>query len=193
MPKNQIEPEIIYHDFPGQRHGEEVAAILLKHWYTLVLPLLGCLAVITVSVFLPIWGGIAGYIFRYGFTALVYYLWLVGWVVCIVHFYHIWHRHRYILTSERVIAIYQRNAFNREVSEIELERIQSITHSIRGPAATMFGFGDVTLQAAGGQEVKLKQIPYPAEVLEEITHRMKLTGSESRVDRRAVKRFIEEG
>lgn len=191
MPKPNQTLEINYREFAGQREDEEVVMVLYKHWYTLVAPIVGSLLVIVVSFIIPIWLGIMTFIFRYGFSAGIYYLWLAGWVINIIHYYHIWNRQHYIVTTDRVISIHQKNAINRDVSEMELDKVQSLTQSMHGPAATMFNFGDITLISAGGLEVKLREIAYPAEVQEEITRLIKSAGKKQ-ASNKNIADFIEQ-
>lgn len=172
MPKTE-EPEEIYQEFVGQRDDEEVVVILLKHWYTLVQPIAIALGVIILTFAFPMWLGITEWIFRYGITAAIYYLWLVFWVIKIVYEYITWYQDRYIITDERVIDINQKGIFHRQVSEVEITNIQSIIHKISGPAATVLNFGNVIIKSAGGDEIELRQVGYPAEVQEEVTRLMK--------------------
>jgi membrane protein YdbS with pleckstrin-like domain len=190
MPKNTPELEEDYKEFPGQRDSEEVIMVLFKHWYTLVLPIVIALTVIIVSFALPLWWGVTDFIFRYGFTAALYYLWLVFWVCSIVYNYITWYRARYIVTSERIIDIDQKSLFNRQVSEVDLDRIQNITHTIKGPAATLLNFGTVIIQSAGATDITLDDIAEPDEIQEEIARLIRDIPAESPVDPAAVTDFI---
>lgn len=172
MPKTE-EPEETYREFVGQREDEEVVVVLLKHWYTLAQPIFVCLLIIVVTFAFPLWLGITEWIFRYGITAALYYIWLVFWVVKIVYEYLSWYQDRYIITNERIVDINQKGIFSREVSEVDLANIQSLTHRIHGPAATVLNFGTVIIKSLGGDGVELRQVAYPAEVQEEITRLMK--------------------
>lgn len=63
----------------------------------------------------------------------------------------------WIVTSNRIVNIDQKGLFNREVSTLQIERIQDVTFEIRGIVATVLGFGDVHVQTAGEMEEFLIQ------------------------------------
>lgn len=65
-----------------------------------------------------------------------------------------------ILSSERIIHIEQRSVFNREVSQLALDRIQDVTIATKGVFSTLLGFGTLTVETAGEQEnFVIKHIP----------------------------------
>ena len=173
MAKTESVVDMDYKEFAGQRDGEEVIVVLFRHWYTLVFPIVRAILIILATLIVPAWLGITGFIFSYGITTLVYYLWQVFWVGVIVYDYFNWYQDRYIITTERIIEIDQRGLFSRRVSEIELDRIQNITHAVDGLPATILNFGTITIQSAGANDLSVRRVGRPAEVQEDITRLVK--------------------
>ena len=176
MAKIESVVEIEYQEFVGQREDEDVIIVLFRHWYTLVAPIVRSILIILGSFVVPIWLNIAEFIFSYGWSTLLYYGWLVFWVGAIVYDYITWYRDRYILTTQRVIDIDQRGMFNRRVAEVELDRIQAITHTIQGLPATILNFGTITIHSAGASDLTIRQVARPAEVQEDIARLVKEIG-----------------
>jgi len=168
-------------DFIGQRDGEQVEIVLFKHWLLIAGPIIKALAIILVSFVVPIWLHWSAWIFSYGFTTAIYYLWMVFWIGYMIYAYVGWYRDRFIITSERIIDIDQRGLFSRKVSEIELTKVQNITHSVSGVWATMLNFGTVTIQSAGANDLTLDQVADPAGVQEDITTLIKTVTAEKPV------------
>lgn len=57
----------------------------------------------------------------------------------------------HIVTDRRLVDIDQHRLFNRTVSELLLDDIQDVKSISKGFFATIFDFGDVTIQTAGSQ------------------------------------------
>ncbi|MFA5010260.1 MAG: PH domain-containing protein [Patescibacteria group bacterium] len=177
-------------EFTGQRETEQVELMLFQHWFMLALPLTKAFVVIIISLAVPIWLHWTSFIFSYGLTTAVYYLWLVFWICYMVYAYSNWYRDRFIITSERVIDINQRGLFSRKVSEVELNRIQNITYSVDGIFATMFNFGTIVIQSAGANDLTLKRIADPAGIQEEITRLVKAKAKDQPVTAEELVDFI---
>jgi hypothetical protein len=56
-----------------------------------------------------------------------------------------------IITNKHLIDIEQKSIWVREVSVMDLEKIQDVTTEITGFVATVVGFGDIHIQTAGYQ------------------------------------------
>lgn len=160
-------------DFQGQRKGEVVVVVLQKHWFVLIWPFIKGGALILLALLLPSWGNVGFYIFNSGPLAFVYLVWIVFWASYIAYEYLNWYRDRFIITRERIINIDQKGIFTRRVSEIELDRIQDVSHEINGAAATAMGFGTVIIQSAGSENIALKDVARPAELQDVIVRLVK--------------------
>lgn len=66
----------------------------------------------------------------------------------------------WIITSERIIDIEQKNLFNREVSEFMLDKVQDITVEIPGVVATFLKYGNLIIQTAGEKSFAIRQVPH---------------------------------
>ena len=74
-----------------------------------------------------------------------------------------WYYSVFILTDRRLIDIEQKGLFNRKVSEVGLDRIQSLNYHIKGIQAALFRFGTITVQTYVGEWV-MEQVEHPVEV-----------------------------
>lgn len=81
---------------------------------------------------------------------------LVAFIFWIDFYLDLW-----IVTSERIIDIEQKGLFHREISEFMLSRVQDVKIEIPNFTATIFKFGNITVQTAGQQSFTAKNIPYP--------------------------------
>jgi uncharacterized membrane protein YdbT with pleckstrin-like domain len=168
-------------EFIGQRASEEIEIILFKHWYFIIAPIIKALVIILLSFIVPMWLHLTAWIFSYGFTTALYYLWMVFWIGYMVYAYINWYRDRFIITTERVIDVDQRGLFSRKVSEVELSKIQNITHSVDGVFATLLNFGTVIVQSAGANDLTLEHVSDPSGVQEEITRLVKTVTADKSV------------
>ena len=73
--------------------------------------------------------------------------WIFFFLLWIDYYFDVW-----IITNKRVVNVEQKGLFNREVSELELERIQDITTDVKGVIPTFLNYGDVYVQTAGKTE-----------------------------------------
>lgn len=65
----------------------------------------------------------------------------------------------WIITDQRIIDIEQRGLFNRQTSEIAIERVQNVTVEVAGLIPTMLKFGNIKIQTAGEGEFTISQVP----------------------------------
>jgi len=179
-------------EFPGQREDEEVVLVLFKHWYMVVTPMVKAIGIILLSFAIPIWLHFANFIFSYGVTTSIYYLWMVFWIGYMVYHYINWYRDRFILTTQRLINVDQRGMVNRRVAEVELDKIQNITHVIAGVFPTVLNFGTVIVQSAGANDLNLEQVANPALLQEDITRLVKEATAEKPVTATELIEFIKD-
>ncbi len=105
-------------------------------------------------------GTIFWYVLTFGFVLSKFLFW----------FFNI-----FIVTNERIVDIDFINLLHKDISETQLERVQDISYKTSGILATMFNFGDVTIQTAG--EVPnfiFERVPKPSEVVDVISDGAKL-------------------
>jgi hypothetical protein len=84
-----------------------------------------------------------------GVLVSVYYLgiWLFFFSLTLDYYLDIW-----VLTNDRLIAVEQQGLFSRTISETDLWLIQDVTSEINGIPATIFGYGDLSVQTAAEKE-----------------------------------------
>src|SRR5690606_9310699 len=171
MPKRQLEE--FEPEFASQRDGEYVIDIVWAHWYSLLIRILGALLIIIASFVIPALLGIMPYIFMYGISTGIYYLWMVFWVFMIVQYYVVWLKDKCIITNERIIKVDQKNLFDHKVTTVELARIQGVVYTMLGGASSALGFGVVIIYFPGGNNIEIKFASNPSVLQEEITRMVK--------------------
>lgn len=171
MPKRQLEE--FEPEFASQRDGEYVIDIVWAHWYSLLIRILGALLIIIASFVIPALLGIMPYIFMYGISTGIYYLWMVFWVFMIVQYYVVWLKDKCIITNERIIKVDQKNLFDHKVTTVELARIQGVVYTMLGAASSALGFGVVIIYFPGGNNIEIKFASNPSVLQEEITRMVK--------------------
>lgn len=56
-----------------------------------------------------------------------------------------------IVTNDRIIDIEQRGIFGRQISELDLARVQDVNSEVKGIVASIFNYGLVEIQTAGDE------------------------------------------
>ncbi len=133
-----------------------VVTIILATAPTIIFPLL--FMVLKLPFTIP-----AGYIIV---GTLFWYLATFGYALAnfISWFFNI-----YIVTNERIVDIDFIYLLYKQFSEAELSKIQDISYATGGIFATIFDYGNVTIETAGETpNLTFKKIPHPARVVETI-------------------------
>ncbi len=99
-------------------------------------------------------------------SILGWYLATVGFIIG--NFLH-WFFNIYIVTNERIVDIDFYFLLFKRISQAELEKIQDISYSSGGIFATVFNYGNVTVQTAGeAPNLEFDMVPNPDRVVETI-------------------------
>ncbi|MDP1619494.1 MAG: PH domain-containing protein [Candidatus Moranbacteria bacterium] len=144
-----------YH-FSDKREDEEMITVIHRHWFnilqnlflifTMLLLLFGSYAIL--PALFPILAD-ADYqrllVFFESLFAML--IWIMFFLVWIDYYFDVW-----IITSKRIVNITQRGLFSREVSEVELDKIQDVSAEVLGIIPTFLNYGDVQIQTAAEQE-----------------------------------------
>jgi len=154
-------------DFPGQHDGEEVHLVFHQHPIVmrkaLIFGLLfWTLCTVPMAFFIATW---PWYLFAAGFLIMLIiigYSW-IGWYYSI-----------FIISSERLIQIRQKGFFDRSVTDISHNKIQSVNYEVKGLVATMFHFGTIVVQTYVGDLV-LRYIHDPQEVQQLLVKNIRAT------------------
>jgi membrane protein YdbS with pleckstrin-like domain len=98
----------------------------------------------------------------YAFWLLI--CWIIGFIYWTNFYLDIW-----IITNKRLIDIEQHSLFKREVSILELNKIQDITSEVKGILATLLNYGNINVQTAGSDKnFFISDIEKPNEVREKL-------------------------
>ncbi len=158
------------YSFEGKKEGEEVIIFLHRHWITLF----GQTLIILLGALLPFLG-----IFLFGkflsstgslpmFATLSAFYYLLLWYA---FFYSLtmYTLDSWIVTNMRIINSVQTGFFNRQISELALDKIQDVSFKTKGALATFINFGDINVQTAGSDKLFMfEQIGKPQEVKDQI-------------------------
>lgn len=151
------------------KEDEAVVAIIRKHWITLAFPALVVVIVIGLLI------GFVDVFFR---SAIGSTAWLVILGVVLAFALYRWVVHyfdSFIITDMRIIDIDQAGLFRRTVSETTFDKVQDVTYSIVGFAATAMNYGTVNVQTGGAvQKIELDHVPGPRQVQEIIIEAQQL-------------------
>jgi hypothetical protein cdiviTM7_03058 len=69
----------------------------------------------------------------------------------------------YVVTNERIRQITQRGFFGRDVVEISLDKVQSISYNIPGFSGEVFKFGTIIMRTYVGDLV-IRLVEHPSEI-----------------------------
>jgi hypothetical protein len=144
-------------DFDGQRDGEELLFVFRRHiiamrkgFYLLALPFV----ISSIPVF--IWP-----------TELKVYLSPVigltlGLLLFLYHFL-MWYYTLYIVTDQRIRQVTQRGFFGKDVVEIGLSKVQSISYNIPGFSGEILKFGTIVMQTYVGDLI-INKVEHPEQI-----------------------------
>jgi hypothetical protein len=157
-------------------HNEQKVLEVRKHWFALMNHFL---LAFFAAVFPPI--VVAGLnsapgslqvagndtvalLFLYTLWLMLIWLWLFfEWTD---YYLDVW-----IITDQKVISVDQQRLFVREISTLQLDKIQDLTVEVKGIIPTMFHFGDILIQTAGEKrEFIMLKIAEPQKVKDTIIH-----------------------
>ena len=148
--------------FDGQRDSEEIAAAWRQHPMVLAKPL----AIIVLLVFtgsIPVFTWAPSW--RYDF-------WLIFIAAAGIYgllSYFLWLNTTYILTNERIFAIFQRAFLIRANTEVPLKNIQNVAHLKKGLFQMVFDYGSVEVETAGTKTaMTIKNVEHPYAVQQKI-------------------------
>jgi uncharacterized membrane protein YdbT with pleckstrin-like domain len=152
--------------FSGQKPNEQVILVVRRHWFNIleqffivflmILLLLG--SWIILPLFFPnIITSSLSVLFDFLRNLFGMFIWITFSLIWIDYYLDVW-----IITNKRVVNIEQKGLFNRQVSELNLARIQDITTEVTGIIPTMLNYGDVFIQTAAETErFVFHQVPDP--------------------------------
>jgi hypothetical protein len=137
--------------------GESISLRIRKHWVVYVehffLHAFGCLVFIIAAYFLASRGSFGEILSdgtAYGAMVLLMFV-LIFWT----SFFYAWTKEYFdvwYVTNKHIIAINQKELFNRDESFMELTRIQDVFFERNGFLSNILGFGQLRVQSAGTEQ-----------------------------------------
>lgn len=165
--------------FPDQHANEKVLRVIHRHWFNilshfLVILIFSFLLAASFLVFPLLFPemslSVNARFFLFIENTFFLFIWLFGFLIWIDYYFDVW-----IITNERIINIEQKGLFVRQVSELNLNKIQDITTTVEGVLPTVLNYGDVSIQTAGAENRFLfRQVPDPYQIKDVV---MKLANS----------------
>lgn len=144
-------------EFEGLHNGEKVLLVFRRHiiamrkgFYSLLIPMtIGALPFLIWQANLDLlWIFVGGFV--------------LGLILFIYHFL-MWFYTVYVVTNERIRQITQRGFFGRDVVEISLDKVQSISYNIPGFSGEVFKFGTIIMRTYVGDLV-IRLVEHPSEI-----------------------------
>lgn len=153
--------------FDGKKPYENVSILVYRHWITIATTMAGLI----LALFLPL----ALYFVAQSLFASHYNIESAFWFCYLIYILLWWFALFYNLTmylldtwvvsDHRVIDSRQHGFFKRNVSELNLAKIQDISVEIKGLIPTFLDYGDLKIQTAGAEtKFMFEQIPHPTAV-----------------------------
>ena len=152
--------------FKGQHEDEHILHVYHRHWFDILVQFIG---VFVVTLILIVGSMLFQWVYGSGnspldptllsflSSTLVVFIWFFAFFIWIDYWFDIW-----IITDQRIVNVEQRGLFVREISELNLPKVQDVTSEVVGIIPSILNFGDVFVQTAGEQErFVFHQVPDP--------------------------------
>jgi len=144
-------------EFDGQREGEKLLFVFRRHviamrkgFWLLLIPF----ALSSIPVF--IWP----------YELQVYWWPLAGFglgVLLFMHHFLMWYYTIYIVTDQRLRQVTQKGFFGKDVVELGLSKIQSISYNVPGFSGEVLGFGTIVVQTYVGDLI-INKVEHPEKI-----------------------------
>jgi uncharacterized membrane protein YdbT with pleckstrin-like domain len=97
----------------------------------------------------------AGYVGLFGFLIMLFALFTFVGI-------HVYTRNELVITNENIIQILQFGLFNRQISQLNLAKVQDVSVDQAGILSTFFGYGTLEIETAGeAANFKFRYAPTP--------------------------------
>lgn len=158
--------------FDGQRDGEELLFVFRRHiiamrkgFYCLLLPMT--------------FGALPFLIWQDNLNLLWVFLgsFVLGLVLFIYHFL-MWFYTYFIVTDRRIRQVTQRGFFGKDVVELQLRKVQTISYNVPGFSGEVFKFGTIVIQTFVGDLV-IKNVEHPDKIYNKLQDAVELANERS--------------
>jgi len=141
---------------------EELIDIVRRHGLTFLLPGIFALLLLALPFFLIF------LLFQWkDFGMIVFVFLLAIGVLTLLRVLLVWYYNAFLISSQRVILYKQKGFFERQVFEVEYQKIQDTSYTFKGLWQTIFHFGTLRIQVINSETVLLvEKIPTPAKIQE---------------------------
>jgi len=143
--------------FDGQREGENVLFIFRRHMIAMRKGFYIVLILLVIS-------SIPMLIWQYNIELFILPVIGLG-LGLLLFFYHfiLWYFSIYIVTDQRIRQVTQRGFFGKDVIDLRLSKVQSISYNIPGFSGDIFHFGTVTIHTFVGDLV-IHNVEHPVKI-----------------------------
>jgi hypothetical protein len=147
--------------FTRNLKDDEEVIRLIKH-HDLSYCFSGLLSLI--ALLLPFF--LMGLFFRWGKIGfIIFAIFSIFGLWAIIRFLVVRHYNGLLITDRRVILFKQKGFFDRQVMEIEYDKIQDVSYRFKGISQTLFRYGTLNIQVQSSESViKAEKIPRPESV-----------------------------
>ncbi len=147
--------------FEGQHEGEEVKFLFRRHFLTAKKGIIFCIIMMILG-FIPI--------LLWPKNGEMFWFFLGMTVIGVFGFlysYMLWHFSVYIITTQRIRQVSQKGIFKKTVVDLDLDKIQSLSYSVPGFKAGIFGYGTILIQTSVGDLI-ISQVSKPSVIYDQL-------------------------
>lgn len=166
-------------EFPDQFEDEELIYTFRKHPVVMrkgiVFASLALLAPVLVIFFLTFTPNYIPSMNQFYLSLALGFL-LAGLVM--FPFWITWYFTVFVVTDQRFIQIGQEGLWKRNVVDIGIDKIQTISYEVKGIEQTLLGFGTIVIQTLVG-ELVIHKVHHPKAVQKRLTHILRDLGGDS--------------
>ena len=152
--------------------NEHIILVVHKHWFVLFRTAITLLVLVIIPpVVLSVLPSLTAQFDAEAVAAISNFLLSLYFMVLLFFLFLFWmdyHLDMWIITNRRIVDVEQRGLFDREVSEIPIQKVQDVTIEVRGVIETFLKFGTIKLQTAGEREFLIENIPRLYEIKDAI-------------------------
>lgn len=153
--------------FEGKKDEENLLVFVRQHWFLLVPPVIfaagaSILPLVLIVVFASVIVAHPGSssIFMLGWLVYLMCIWFALAYKIVFYILNVW-----IVTNSRILDIWQKGLFNREISELHLESIQDISVNTKGIVQSYLNFGNIDIQTAATEKhFTFEEVPHPLHI-----------------------------
>lgn len=153
--------------------NEKIIFEARKHWLKLVVEIVGLVIACIVPFFLLFLAysvidiqlfAILLVLFMFWYSVWLLVIWFLIYMVWLDFYLDVW-----IVTNFKLIEVEQKGFFHREISTLQLDKVQDVTVTVNGFLATWLDFGHIEVQTAGSDIVfEVRNISRPYKLREAI-------------------------